>query len=275
MRQPQFAIRNPQFAMLLDSHCHLTNGKLAGRVADILNEARAEGVGAFLTAASSVADSKAAVGLARRGEGVYCAVGVHPHEAEGVGDRYVEQLGEIIASGGDRCVAVGEIGLDYHYDFSPRDQQRRVFDEQLQLAARLGKPVIIHTREATEDALAALAPYAGTLRGVIHSYASGGDEVARFLGQGWYIGFSGIVTFKGAGNVREAAKIVPADRLLIETDAPYLSPVPVRKIFPNVPAHVAHTARFLADLRGVDFDTFAAETTANAAALFGLDIGGD
>ncbi len=258
--------------MLIDSHCHLTNGKLATRVDEVLAQARAIGVGACITAATDVADAKAGLGLARRNANVFCSVGVHPHEAKDVSDHYLADLERIAAAGTDKCVAVGEIGLDYHYEYSPRDAQRRVFVEHLELACRLGKPLIVHTREASVDTLAVLADYAGKLRGVIHSFSGNADEARAFLDQGWHMGFSGIVTFAKADDVRAAASLVPADRLLVETDAPYLSPVPVRKVFPNVPAHVAHTAAFLSELRGERPDDLIRQTTANAVELFSLDI---
>jgi len=267
--------------MLIDSHCHLTHGRLAARAGQLMDEARAAGVVAVVTAASDVADATAALGLARRHEGVYCSAGVHPHEAAKVPGTWLDQLRSIIgagrgADGGvDLCVAVGEIGLDYHYDFSPRDDQRRVFEAQLELAAELGKPIIVHSREATADALAALAPYAGRLQGVIHSFTGDSDEVTGFLDQGWHIGFAGIVTFNRSDANRAAAARVPAERLLVETDAPYLSPVPVRKVFPNVPAHVTHTAKLLAEVRRERFEDLARRTTTNAAELFGIGLQGD
>ncbi len=225
---------------------------------------------AVVSAATEVADSRAALGLARRHASVYCSAGVHPHEAAEAGDAYLTQLEEIVAAGGGKCVAVGEIGLDYHYDYSPRDVQRRVFEAQLALAQRLGKPVIVHTREADADTLAVLAEWAGRLAGVVHSFTGGPDVAERLIQQGWHIGLSGIVTFRNADALRESARLVPADRLLVETDAPFLSPEPVRKVHPNVPAHVAHTARFLAQLRGEPYETLAQATTANARRLFGL-----
>lgn len=256
--------------LLTDSHCHLTSGKLLPRADEVLAAARAAGVTTCITVASDVADARAALGLARRHEGVFCTAGIHPHEASAAAEHALAQLEEVLAAGGAKAVAVGEIGLDYHYDFSPRDAQRRWFEAQLDLAGRLGRPVIVHTREATEDTLAMLAPWAGRLAGVIHSFTGGPDEARRFLDQGWHVSFSGIVTFRNSPDNRAAAAIVPADRLLIETDSPYLSPEPVRKIHPNTPAHVAHVARCLADARGITADALADLTTANARRLFGL-----
>jgi TatD DNase family protein len=256
--------------ILIDTHCHLTHERLAARADLVVAEARAAGVALCITAASDVEDSRRAAALASRLEGVYASAGVHPHEAKDAPGDYLEQLEQIAHSAGKKCVAVGEMGLDYHYDFSPRDRQRQVFEEQLDLAARLGLPVIVHCREAAEDTLAILARAAGKLAGVIHSFTGDSVEVRRFLEQGWHIGFAGIITFKNAQANREAARLVPADRVLVETDAPYLSPEPVRKIFPNVPAHIVHTARLLAELRGVALEALAEQTTANARRLFNL-----
>jgi TatD DNase family protein len=256
--------------MLIDSHCHLTSGRFKGRVQEIVEQARSEGVRAMVSAGADLADSAAAVELAKQHVDVFCSAGVHPHEAKDAPPEYIAQLRQIVATGADKCVAVGEIGLDYHYEYSPRQVQQRVFVEQLQLAGELGKPAIVHTREAAADTLAILAPFAGKLSAVIHSFTGDGDEVRRFLDQGWLIGFAGIVTYKNAGLNREAARLVPADRILAETDAPYLSPEPVRRVFPNVPAHVVHTVRFLAELRGESFEALAEHTTRNAVKLFGI-----
>ena len=256
---------------LIDTHCHLTSKRLAGRADALLAEARAAGVGACITIAGDVADARAAVDLARGREGLFCAAGVHPHEAKDAPPDYLAQLEEIIRAAGGRCVAVGEIGLDYHYDFSPRDRQRQVFQEQLELAGRLALPVAVHSREALEDTLAMLAPHSGRLSGVIHSFTGDTGELRPFLDQGWHIGFAGIVTFRNSDLNRAAARLVPAERLLVETDAPYLSPEPVRKVFPNVPANVVHIAKLLAELRGVSLEVLAGHTTANARRLFRLD----
>ncbi len=255
---------------LIDTHCHLTNDRLDGQTDILLPQARAAGVIACLTAGTDVADSREAAALAQKYEGLYSAAGIHPHQAKEVALDYIARLEEVIGANPSKCVAVGEMGLDYHYEFSPRQDQRRVFTEQLEMAARLKLPAIIHSREALEDTLAILAAFAGRLSGVIHSFTGNEAEAKRFLDQGWHIGFAGIITFKRSEENRAAAKIVPPDRLLVETDAPYLSPEPVRKVFPNVPAHVVHTARLLAEVRGVPFEELAAQTTANARKLFGL-----
>ncbi|NQU76187.1 MAG: TatD family hydrolase [Planctomycetes bacterium] len=255
---------------MIDTHCHLTSEKFVGRVAEILGEAWAIGVTACVTVATDVADAMAAAELAGGNAGVFFSVGVHPHEAKDADGDYLKRLRDIASGGEGKCVAVGEIGLDYHYDFSPRCVQQKVFSEQLELSAAMGKPVIVHTRQACDDTLAILRAFAGRLTGVIHSFTGQAEEVDKFLDQGWHIGFAGVVTFKRADLNRAAARRVPADRLLVETDSPYLSPEPVRKVFPNVPAHVVHVARTLADVRNVPLQTMLEQTTANAVRLFAL-----
>ena len=182
---------------------------------------------------------------------------------------YLRQLEELAADA--RNVGIGEIGLDYHYDFSPRDAQRRVFGEQLGLARRLGKNVVVHTREAFEDTLAIIAQSGVEGRRIVfHSFTENVTEARRALDLGATISFSGIVTFARSDELRQAALLVPADRMLIETDAPYLSPEPVRKMKTNEPANVLHVAAFLARLRGVATEELARETTENAKRFFGL-----
>jgi TatD DNase family protein len=200
---------------------------------------------------------------------VYALAGVHPHEAKDVPEGYLDEVGRCAAH--ERNVAVGEIGLDYHYDFSPRPAQREVFAAQLDLAGRLGKPVVIHSREAIDDTLAVLAD-AGVPgeRLVFHSFTAGPDDVRRVLDLGAVVSFAGVVTFARADDNRRAARLVPADRLLIETDAPYLSPEPVRKIKTNEPANVLHTLRKLAEVRAEPPEALAEQTTANARRFFGI-----
>jgi len=256
---------------LVDTHCHLTNGRLRNQLASVLAAAADAGVAALITAAGNVADARAAAALAGKDARIYCTAGVHPHDAAEAGADYARRIAEL--AGGERNVAIGEIGLDYHYDYSPRDDQRRVFAEQLDLAGRLGKPVVIHTREAFEDTMAILADsgVAGE-RIVFHSFTGDEAQVGRVLEMGAQVSFSGIATFKTADDIRRAAALVPDDRILIETDAPFLSPEPVRKMKVNVPANVVHVCRRLAAVRGVAPDVLAEATTANAVRLFGLDI---
>jgi TatD DNase family protein len=254
---------------LIDTHCHLTSGRLRSQLDDVFDRAAEAGVEAVICAVGNVAESRDAARLAASREGVYCLAGVHPHDAKDVDADYLDRIAAL-ASGPD-CVAIGEIGLDYHYNYSPPADQRRVFAEQLELAARLGKTVVIHTREAFDETMGILADSPVDLsRVVFHSFSEGPACAARAIESGSAVSFSGIVTFSRADDVREAARLVPADRLLVETDAPFLSPVPVRHMKTNEPANVAHVATFLARLLGRDADELAEQTTANAVRIFGL-----
>ena len=257
--------------MLIDSHCHLAHGRLRPSLDAVLDRARAAGVAACICAAGNLRDSRDALGIARHEPDVFCMAGVHPHDAAEAPDDYLARIEQLAADG--RNVAVGEIGLDYHYDYSPRADQRRVFAEQLALAARLAKAVVIHTREAFADTIAILAESGlPGERVVLHSFSGGPGEASRALNAGMTISFSGIATFAKAEDVRAAAALVPDDRVLVETDAPFLSPEPVRKVRTNEPAHVVHVARRLAEVRGTTLDAFAEQTTANAVRFFGLEL---
>ncbi|MBN1554322.1 MAG: TatD family hydrolase [Phycisphaerae bacterium] len=253
--------------MLIDTHAHLSHGKLRQQADEVVARAKEAGVGAILCAAGDLAEAKTALGLARRINGVFCTAGVHPHVAKDVADDYLTQLEELLAK--PECLAMGEIGLDYHYDFSPRDAQRRVFAEQLALTKRLGCGVVIHTREAFDDTMEILTTCGvdGT-KVVFHSFTGGPADAKRALDFGATLSFSGIATFRSADDIRESALLAPADRILVETDCPYLSPEPVRKQPVNEPANVVHVARHLAELRGCDFKEFAKQTTQNAQRLF-------
>ena len=195
---------------------------------------------------------------------IYATVGVHPHDAGKATEETFARLRELLAH--PKVLGVGEIGLDYHYDFSPRETQREVFARQLAMAREAGKPVIVHTREAWEDTLAAL----GEGPGILHCFSGGPAQAERALALGYHISFAGMVTFPKAADVQAAARMVPRERLLVETDAPYLAPVP-RRGKRNEPAFVVETARRVAELRGTALEDIAAATTANFRLLFGLD----
>ena len=198
------------------------------------------------------------------GGGVWAALGVHPHQA---GDEDAERLGELRELLSDqRAVAVGETGLDFYRDYAPRDRQRDLFARQLELAAELGKPVVVHTRDAEEETAAALERFPGPV--VLHCFSSP-ELLPVALERGYYVSFAGNVTYPKADELRDAAGSIPADRLLAETDSPYLSPQP-RRGRPNEPANVVHTVAALAETRGEDLDAFSARLDANAAAAFGL-----
>jgi TatD DNase family protein len=245
---------------LTDSHAHLTDPRLAGDARAVLERARAAGVARVLTVSAEIGDFEAVVALADAHEGVLAAVGVHPHEASAFTDAHEAALRRLAAH--PKVLAIGETGLDYHYDHSPRDVQREVFRRQLRLAREVGLPVIVHTREAENDTAAILAEErADLIGGVLHCFTGTHRLAELALNLGLCISFSGVVTFTGAEEVREVAGMVPRDRLLVETDSPYLAPMPHRGRR-NEPAFVRATAQRVADLRGVALEELAASTTA-------------
>lgn len=257
--------------MLIDTHCHLANPKLAPALDAVLARARAADVRAVLCACADLDEGAQALALAHAHAELYATAGIHPHEAKDAPPDYLAQLTRLASDA--RNVAIGEIGLDYHYDFSPRPDQQRVLAEQLGLAKSLHKPVVIHTREAFADTLA-IVREAGVdcTRIVLHSFSEDLPAARQAIDRGMFISFSGIVTFKKSQPLQEAAKFVPADRLFVETDGPFLSPEPVRKMKINEPANVVHTARRLAELRNCDPQELSRQTTANACGFFGIPL---
>jgi len=256
---------------LIDSHCHLSHGRLRNQLDAVLTRAREAGLVGLVCAAGDLQESEASAEIAALNEDVYCMAGVHPHDAKDVPGDYLDCIERLAKRPGN--VAIGEVGLDYHYDYSPRQDQQRVFSEQLALARKLAKPIVVHTREAFEDTMAILSE-SGVIGTdvVFHSFTGGPEQARSALNMGAAISFSGIVTFSKASEVRQAAKLVPSERLLIETDAPFLSPEPVRKMKTNEPANVAHVAAFLAKLFGLKTKQLAEKTTANAATFFRLGL---
>jgi TatD DNase family protein len=244
---------------VIDTHAHLD---ASADPADVLVERAFEaGVTRIVSVGTTESSWRATMAIAERHDGVVAALGIHPHEAA-EGD--VGPLRDALAH--PKAVAVGETGLDYFRDYAPRDAQRRIFDAQLALAAELRKPVIIHTRAADEDTLAGLAGFAGTV--VLHCFSSL-PLLEPALERGWYVSFAGNVTYKNAHDLRAAAYAVPAERLLAETDSPYLAPVP-RRGRPNEPANIVHTVAALAHARYAAAAEVAAQIDANATRCFGL-----
>lgn len=257
--------------VFIDTHCHLSFEKLQDDLSGVLERAGQAGVAAMITVGTNLADSQRCIELAGEQRNVFCSVGVHPHEAACFTEQTPQRLAEL--AGGPRVVAIGETGLDYHYNLSPPDAQRRAFDRHLELAERTRLPVIVHCREGFDDVMGIADEHPLVHRVVLHCFTGTAGQVRMAIDRGWMISFTGIVTFAGAGELREAAKLIPADRLMLETDAPYLSPEPVRNVRPNQPAHVVHIARLLAEVRGESIEHLAEQTTANARAFFGLDRG--
>jgi len=260
---------------MIDSHCHLTYEGLCENAGAVLRRAAEAGVERCVTIGTHREDHEPALAMAREHAEVFLALGVHPHhaaETEGAGGDFVGELERLLRSE-VKVVAVGECGLDYHYDFSPREAQKRVFVGQLELAQRLGLPVVLHVREAHTDAWEILRDFP-KLRMVVHCFTGTPTECRGWLDRGAYLGITGIVTYKNAGDVQAAAKMISADRLLLETDAPYLSPREVRKIKTNEPAFLMHTARFVAELRGVSLEELGRQTTENVGRFFGQRVVG-
>lgn len=253
-----------------DSHCHLQLSGRDGAAADpdaLLDRAREAGVGRFLVPGTTMADSEEAIEIASRHGDVVAAVGVHPHEARDFDpDRDGARLEALARS--PRVAAIGEIGLDFHYDLSPRDRQIAVLEWMLDLARRLEKPVILHNRESGAEMLALLERQTPRDRpGVYHSFTESAAYGLRAIGLGYRISFSGMITFRPAENIRNAAAGLPLDAMLVETDTPFLAPVPHRGK-PCEPAFVVETARRLAEVKGTDLAAVARATTANFEDLF-------
>lgn len=249
----------------IDSHAHLDFDAFDADRHEVLERAASVGVDRIVTVGTDLASSRRNVALAAEHERLAPSAGVHPHEAGAFDDADWPALHQLWSD--PRVCAVGETGLDYHYDHSPRPRQRELFARQLRAAGEVGLPAIIHVREAYDDAFELVEACGIPAGAVLHCFTGGRRECERALALGLYISFSGIVTFPRAETIREAAEIVPAERLLIETDAPYLAPVPVRGRR-NEPGHVVHTARRVAELRGVSFETLCAQTRANTLKLF-------
>lgn len=252
----------------IDSHAHLADPAFAADADDVIGRARAAGAAAVVCIATTAEDAGAAATLAARYPGfIYSTAGVHPHEAHGFDPLSdPDRIRDRLAAG---AVAVGECGLDYHYDNSPRPQQRRAFAEQLAVARETGKPVVVHTREAVDDT-AAMVREAGTagVRGVLHCFTGPRELGETALKAGWFISFSGIVTFPRFSD-NDLLRMVPDDRLLVESDSPYLAPAPNRGKR-NEPAWVTLTIARVAAARGVDAHSLGLVTAGNARTLFGL-----
>ncbi|MBN2842238.1 MAG: TatD family hydrolase [Sedimentisphaerales bacterium] len=252
----------------VDSHAHLTYEPFEGRLDQILDQAALVGVTRILTIGTDCMDSLRAVAIAKEYENrIFASIGVHPHEAKDYSPADIDDMSRIIEDGS--VVAVGETGLDYHYEHSPRDRQRAIFEAQLQLARRYSIPAIIHCRDAFDDCLSILAnfqPEPGKV--IIHCYSGNVDQARTLLDMGVLLSFSGTVTYKKSEDIQASAKFAPLDRILVETDCPYLSPEPKRSIKPNEPALVVHTAWKIAELKQVALEEIAAATTANFTRCF-------
>jgi len=256
--------------MLTDSHCHLDDKRFAGDLDAVLDRAAAAGITRILTIGTGDGPPEIdrATRLADRYPQVYASIGVHPHDASKVTPQTYNDLRALATH--SKVIAFGEIGLDYHYDFSPREIQREVFIEQLKLARAVSLPITIHARESWDDTMSILRDHwlaAGKAEAVMHCFTGDPAQAREALDMGFHLAYGGVLTFKTAEQVRESARITPADRLLIETDAPYLAPIPYRGKR-NEPAMMIETARKLAEVLDPTPDAIAALTTANFDRLF-------
>ncbi len=253
--------------MLIDSHCHLDFEALSADLDGVMARAEAAGVTGMVTISTRVENFSTYAGLAERFANVWCSVGTHPHNAHE--ELHIETDDLVRLSAHPRCVAIGEAGLDYFYDNAPREAQATGLRRHIAAARITGLPLVIHSRQADDDMAAILEEEAGqgAFPFVLHCFTAGMDLAQRALALGGYVSFSGIITFKNAEEIRDVARIVPADRYLVETDAPYLAPIPHRGQS-NEPSYVRHTAEKLADLRGITLEQLGRESTANFGRLF-------
>ena len=251
---------------LIDAHCHLTYEPFAD-IDAVIRRSIDAGVTGWITIGTDLADSQKAVELADRFENMFAAVAIHPHNAKSADPSTIAQIKGLAQN--KKVVAIGETGLDLHYDFSSPQQQQDSFVRHLEIAKELNLPVVIHSREAFDETMEILEAHESGLKGLVfHCYSGDVRQTKIVLDKGWYISLTGVVTFKNAETTREVAKYVPLDRLMIETDAPYLSPEPMRKQKVNEPALLIHTARFIAGLRGMEFTKFAEAVTATTMQFF-------
>jgi TatD DNase family protein len=259
---------------LVDSHCHLNYEGLVDRQDEVLANARGLGVSGFLNISTRQSEWNDVISVADKNPDVWATVGVHPHEADSHPDLGSAALVE--AANSPRVIAIGECGLDYYYDKSDRTAQRERFQAHIEAARQSGLPLVVHTREAEADTAEMLgeAVRQGGVTGVLHCFTGSADLARKGLDLGFFVSLSGIVTFKNAQDLQETAKWLPADRMLVETDSPFLAPVPHRGK-PCEPAFVADTAAFVAQLRGEEPDSLAEATTANFFRLFGKAAPGE
>jgi len=253
---------------LIDTHVHLNDKKFTD-VEEVLNRASANSVDYVINIGSNVSSSLKAIEQANQYNNMYAAVGFHPHSAKEVKNGDYEKLVEWLKN--KKVLAVGEIGLDYHYDFSPREVQKEVFKKQMEIAKMYKYPVVIHNRESHQDVFNIIESFAGDVKGILHCYSGSYEMAQRIIELGYYISVAGPVTFKNAKKLPEVVEKLPLERLLIETDCPYLAPVPYRGKR-NEPAYVLEVAKKIAELKGIEVEEVAKQTTINAQKIFNFEV---
>ncbi|HAL46015.1 MAG: hypothetical protein A2Y12_01155 [Planctomycetes bacterium GWF2_42_9] len=254
---------------LIDTHAHLTFTELADSIDDVLARSIAAGITKWITVGTDAEHNEQAVKLSQKYENLYAALGIHPHYASEYSPSHLQRLVELIGSG--KVVAIGETGLDFHYNFSKQDSQRDLFKRLLEIASLCRLPVIVHSRNALDETMQLLEKYADrTTKIVFHCWSGTIEETRAIIDRDYYISFTGIITFKNGDIARECVKTVPLERMMIETDCPYMSPEPVRKQKINEPALMIHTAKKIAELKGVDLETLAEQLEVNTREFFGI-----
>ena len=251
--------------MLTDSHCHLFYDQIFRDIDNVLIRSKRLGVSRFICVGTNINDSLLSLDIAEKFENVYCSAGIHPHDSQDVDKDYIQQIELIMNS--KKMIAIGEIGLDYFRNISSKKNQIKVFNELLQLAEKINKPIIFHNRDADQDIIDILSSYPNVI-GVSHCFSSTLSTAKKLLDMGYYISFSGNLTFKNS-NLSTVAKYLPLDRLLVETDSPYLSPEPYRGK-PNEPGRTRYVAEKLAEIHNISFESVAEQTTKNVNKLFSI-----
>ena len=251
--------------MLTDSHCHLFYDQIFRDIDNVLIRSKRLGVSRFICVGTNINDSLLSLDIAEKFENVYCSAGIHPHDSQDIDKDYIQQIELIMNS--KKMIAVGEIGLDYFRNISSKKNQIKVFNELLQLAEKINKPIIFHNRDADQDIIDILSSYPNVI-GVSHCFSSTLSTAKKLLDMGYYISFSGNLTFKNS-NLSTVAKYLPLDRLLVETDSPYLSPEPYRGE-PNEPGRTRYVAEKLAEIHNISFESVAEQTTKNINKLFSI-----
>lgn len=254
---------------LIDTHCHLTFEQLAGDAESVIARSKAAGITGWVVVGTDTKQNPKVIELAEKFGNMYAAVGIHPHYAKDITAGNITELKKLAQN--QKVVAIGETGLDFHYDVSERQSQKQLFANQLKIAAELNLPVIVHSRDSFDETMEVLEQFSGNLKKVVfHCFGYSEKEAKIILDKGFYISFTGVVTFKNAEAIRQAAKIVPVDKMMLETDCPYMSPEPMRKQKINEPALMIHTAKYLAKLKKMDLTDFAQAITATSKAFFGF-----
>ena len=254
---------------MIDTHCHLTFEELENDMDSVLERSINAGVTGWITIGTDTRHNEKAAKLAQSYDNMYAAVGIHPHYAKDITADDIEILNQLAV--GEKIVAVGETGLDFHYNLSPAQQQKELFIKHLEIAKKLDLPVVIHSRNAFDETISVLDDFAkGIEKIVFHCFGGDLQQAKVVIDKGYYVSFTGVVTFHSADVARDVVRNVPAERIMLETDCPYMSPAPMRKQKINEPALMAYTAKFIAELKGINFDSFAELTTKTSKDFFNL-----